>query len=133
LHLIGQEAPEGGQALAEFVVSRPELWDLYGEWLAALHEPAYRRVANMARTKSDSFRISIAPLVESLGVPELIRRIGLKRVVDEVGLKRVVNEVGLKRVVDEVGLKRVVEEVGLEQLAAALTPEQFRRLQRLKS
>jgi hypothetical protein len=115
LHLIGQEVPESGQALAEFVVTRPELWQLYQEWLAVLHESAYRRVASMARTKSPPFRISLEPLVESWGMPELIRRLGLKRVVDAVGLKR------------------VVEEVGLKQLAAALTPEQCRELQRLKS
>jgi hypothetical protein len=116
LHLIGQEPPAADQALAEFLVARPALWQLYEEWLAALHESAYRRVASMARTRTRPFEISIAPLVESLGVPELVRRIGLNRVVEEVGLKRVVDEVGLKRVVDEVGLKRVVDEVGLKRV-----------------
>jgi hypothetical protein len=124
LHLIGQEAPEAGQALAEFVVARPGLWHLYQDWLGVFHEPAYRRVVSMARTKTEKIQISFEPLIERIGMPELIRRLGLKRVVDAAGLKRVI---------DEVGLKRVVKEVSMEQLAAALTQEQFRELQRLKS
>jgi hypothetical protein len=78
----------------------------------------------MVRTRNKPFEISIEGLVELLGVPELINRIGLKRVVEEAGLQRVINEVGLPRVINE---------IGLEGLAAALTPAQWRELQRLKS
>jgi hypothetical protein len=133
LHLLGRETPEAVQALAEFVVSRPGLWQRYGEWLVALHNSAFRRVASMVRTRKKPFEISISGLVDLLGVPELINRIGLKRMVEEAGLQRVINVVGLPRVINEVGLPRVINEVGLEGLAAALTPAQWRELQRLKS
>jgi hypothetical protein len=97
--------------VARLVAGRPELWQQYGGWLAALHPLAYRGVLHMAKAKREKFRFDLEPLVETMGLDWVLQKLGPERVLDQLGPDRVINQ--------------------LEKMSKRLTPEQRRRLKRL--
>ena len=111
LHLVGREPRETEDAVARLVAGRPEWWQHYGGWLAALHPQAYRGVLHMAKAKKEKFGFDLEPLVETMG---------LDWVLDKLGVDRVVNELGPDPLIEH-----------LEKTSKRLTPEQRRRLKRL--
>jgi hypothetical protein len=104
LHLIGKEPRETEEAVAQFVAARPELWQLYGGWLATLHPEAYRGVLSMAKGTKEKFDFDLESLVETMGLDWVIQKLGVERVIGQLPV---------------------------EQICAALTPRQRQQLKRL--
>ncbi len=131
VHLLVHEPLDATRLLAQEVTSRPELWRLYGPWLATLFPQLWEEVRQMARRASQQLIIDFRPIVDKVGLDVFIRQLGLERMINQGGLKQVIDLVGVKRVIEEVGAERVIEELGLEGLLAGLKPAQRRELREM--
>jgi len=112
LHIVGQEPLATERAVAKLVVERPELQQLYGGWMASLHNSAWKEIEAMVRKTGKGLKIDLRPAIESLG------------------LGHVIEQVGTRRVIEEIGSKRFIEEIGLEDFLAGLSAADRRELKR---
>jgi hypothetical protein len=135
VHLLTKEPLETGQRIAQVLAAQPDLWTMYGAWLALTFPALWEEVRRMARRKGSGPVLDMRPLIEHMGLAEVIRQAGVKNLIGELGVKALIDEVGLKRVVDEVGVERVAAEViaekGLPWFIQQLTAEQRKELKRL--
>jgi hypothetical protein len=121
LHIVGQEPLTTEREVARLVVEQPKLQQLYGGWMASLHQLAWKEIETMVRKTGKGLTFDVRPAIESLG---------LGHVIEQVGTKRVIEEIGSKRILEEIGSKRFIEEIGLENLLANLSPAERRELKR---
>lgn len=122
LHLVGQEPPATELAVAQLIASEQALWDLYHDWLMALHPSAWMEIRTMARATKKKFFIDLRPAIEELG---------LKTVVQQIGIEPLVEEIGIKPLVKQIGIKPLVEQIGIDKIFASLSAADRRKLKRL--
>jgi hypothetical protein len=120
LHIVGQEPLATELQVAQLVLQRPELQQLYSGWVATLHQAAWKEAETMGRTAKKDL-IDIRPAIEWLG---------LDRVIEQIGIKRVIEQVGIDRVVEHLGKKEVIKHIGMDVFLANLSPAERRELKR---
>ena len=76
----------------------------------------------MAKESDRDPVIDMRPIVEKLGLHQFIEQVGAQRIIDSLDPQQVVETLGAKRVVDA---------LGVDTIAAHLSREQRRELQRL--
>jgi hypothetical protein len=101
VHLLGKEPLPNTPALAQLLGRQPDLWSLYGSWIAGTHPALLEEIRDMARAKKLPFTMDWHRLVEVMGKDEVLREIG-----------------------------QAVDEIGIDNLLAHLTPEQREELRR---
>jgi hypothetical protein len=149
VHLLASEPPDTARELAREVVSQPDLWPLYGGWLAVRFPDLWPEVQQMAHRGRQSPVIDFRPLIEKMGMDEFVRHVDLEflmnklgaerlmqavgpeRLIEAVGAERLMQAVGPERLVEAVGLKRLIQKVGLRTFVAQLTPKERHKFQEL--
>lgn len=120
VHVLGQESEQTELELARLVGAEPQLWPVYGPWVASFHPEALEELRKMAKTVSKKFWPRVEPLIELLGMEEFLRQVGHKSILEKLG----------PRIVEKLGPKKVVEQLTADELFDSLTPAQRRELKR---
>jgi hypothetical protein len=94
LHIVGQEPLATERQVAKLVVEQTKLQQLYGGWMASLHQIAWKEIEAMVRKTGKGLTIDLRPAIESMGLGHVIEQVGTKRVIEEIGSKRFIEEIG---------------------------------------
>jgi hypothetical protein len=121
LHVVSREPPAREREVAQLVVKKPGLQQLYGGWLASLHPSAWEEAEQMAKTSRREFKIDLRPAIKYLG---------LDYVIDQVGVQKVIDAIGPERVIASLGKKELVRRIGLDDFLASLSATEKRELKR---
>ena len=112
LHVLGVENGEKELAAARLILQRPDLWELYTQFMASLHPDTIKELRDMARASQRGPKFQLRPLADWVGLGELINQFGQKELIENL-------------LADQKSRKKVIAEL-LESLSEA-EREQFKR------